>query len=497
MTGVDRIPDDLARVRAVLVRNILAQHYDAGGINRRTYGWSRAIGDPNAVTGYSLARLANAARDLVRNNGYASNALDVIENSAVGWGIRASVQDQRWLDWADSKAIDADGRHDLAGLQAQVIRTVAESGAAIIRRRRRRLSDGLPIPLQLQILEPDFIDTSQHRNLPNGAKIVRGVELSPIGERVAYWMFREHPGSDLRTSAVSVRVPADSVLHIYRIDRPGQVHGVTWFAPALLRFRDFDEYADATLMAKKIQAAFAAFVTDLEGETMGEEKSVQPEWDFIEPGTIKHLQMGSQVTFPSLPQIRDHESYSSVTLREIAAGIGVTYEDMTGDYTRMPFSAARLSRIRFFGGVSGWRWRMLIPQMLQGIYSWSVDAATVAGFTLPPEADWTAPGLPMTEPDREGLAILRNIRAGITTFSDAIRAQGYNVDQFLKQYAEDLDKLDELGIVLDSDARKMTQQGQLQDQFASASGNVERFLGSLPPRITDRVIEWAAERMAA
>jgi capsid protein len=36
---------------------------------------------------------------------------------------------------------------------------------------------------------------------------------------------------------------------------------VPWFAPVILKLRDLDDYDDAELVRKKIEACFAAFVT--------------------------------------------------------------------------------------------------------------------------------------------------------------------------------------------------------------------------------------------
>ena len=68
-------------------------------------------------------------------------------------------------------ACDADGRLDFAGIQKQALRTVVESGEVLVRRRIRRPEDGLPIPLQLQVLEPDHLDATRDGiTTPNGGR---------------------------------------------------------------------------------------------------------------------------------------------------------------------------------------------------------------------------------------------------------------------------------------------------------------------------------------
>jgi capsid protein len=50
-------------------------------------------------------------------------------------------------------------------------------------------------------------------------------------------------------------------MHLFERLRPGQIQGVPWFAPAIVKLRDLDESDDAELVRKKIEACFAAFVT--------------------------------------------------------------------------------------------------------------------------------------------------------------------------------------------------------------------------------------------
>jgi capsid protein len=102
--------------------------------------------------------------------------------------------------------------------------------------------------------------------LPGGGRIVYGVEFDGIGQRVAYWLFPEHPGNSAWPTVASQRIPAESVLHIFKPTRPGAIRGASWFAPVLLRFKDFDEYEDATLMKQKIAACLAVFTSDVDGD---------------------------------------------------------------------------------------------------------------------------------------------------------------------------------------------------------------------------------------
>ncbi len=485
---------ELRRLKSRIHRDVLASHYEGAGTGRRQAGWRSTGGDPNAVTGLTIERLRNVSRDLVRNNGHAKNAVRVIQDDVVGTGIRATERFPRWVEWAGSTAIDADGRADLAGLQQMVIRTVVKAGECLIRRRRRRLSDGLPIPLQLQVLEPDHLDSGKHQNLSNSRRIIRGVEFDAIGRRAAYWLFPEHPGSSLRSSQ-SVRVPASEILHVFEAERPGQVRGISWFAPVLLRSKDFDDLADATLMKQKVSAVLAAIKYDAEGtvETVGTEDPDNATYDMLEPGLISYVGAAGGIEVVHPPSVRDYPDYARITLNEIASGIGVTPEDMHGDYSRMTYSSARMSRLRHFARVSGWRWRMMVPQFLDPVWTWGMQAALLAGErNVPIRSRWNAPGLQMVEPVKEGAAILLNLRTGITTLSDELRARGHNPDEFLDRLQADLEELDRRGIVLDSDPRKMTQAGQLHEALRGATIQAaSELLGGLSSGLVGAVIEEA------
>lgn len=131
----------------------------------------------------------------------------------------------------------------------------------LVRRRRRKSADNLPVPLQLQVLEADFLD--EQKDGPSGNNlIIQGIEFDALGKRVAYWLFDEHPGSSSAWKTLtSRRVDAADVIHVFLPKRPGQARGYSWFAPVMQRLRNFDEMEDAIMEQAKIAACFAAFVT--------------------------------------------------------------------------------------------------------------------------------------------------------------------------------------------------------------------------------------------
>lgn len=472
----------LRRMRARAQVEIMQRHYEAASTGRRTMGWRRPIGDANAVMGPALQPLRDAARDLVRNNPYAESALSTIADHTVGWGItgKPRTPDARtleaWRRWSESTDCDADGRHDFAGLQKLTMRTVVEGGEIVVRRRYRLPEDGLRVPFQIQLLDADFIDTTKDDSafptLP-GPRNVLGVRFDAIGRRIGYWLFREHPGSLGGGGLESHLVPAEQVLHIFKGTRTGQVRAPSWFAPTLLRFKDFDEFEDATLMKQKIAACLAAFITDPNGSNAPLGVAVAdgtsagtPELDQLGPGALINLPVGQDVQIVQPPTAADYDPYSKNVLRAIATGLGVTYEDLTGDYQNLPFSAARMSRLRHEARIHDWRWRIIIPQFCNPVWSWFMQAAAImrqvpiSALDMP--AEWTPQPLPMVDPSSEGLAAMRNIRAGLTSWSETVRERGFDPGELAVEIAADFKRLKDMGIVLDSDPSQMTQAGQAQ-----------------------------------
>jgi lambda family phage portal protein len=469
---------------------LMARNYEAATSGRRTDGWARRHTDANtAAAGPALANLRAQARDLARNNPWARNGLRLIANDVVGWGIRpkaigrdAEQFAELWKRWAETKQCDAAGRHNFYGLQWLVMRTVAESGECLIRLRKRRSEDGLAIPMQLQVLEPDYIDTAKDGIKGEaGGMIVQGIEHDMLGRRAAYWLFDSHPGSSSSlVSPVSRRVPAAGVIHVFDQERPGQVRGPSWFASVDVRLHEFDEYEDATLMKQKIAACMAAFVTDLDGSGVplgegGTDSTTGAATDTFEPGMILNLPAGKQVTVAQPPAVNDHQSFSAMSLRGVAAGIGTTYEALTGDYSQVNYSSARMGRNVYAANVNHWRWMMLIPQFCEEVWTWAVAVASIAGPQLELEpATWTPSPLPMLDPEKESAAAMKAVRAGQMTHDEMVREQGYDPDAFWAEYAAGMKRLKELGIVLDSDPSRMSQGGQLHPPAPAAAPAADR-----------------------
>ena len=162
----------------------------AAAQDHRASAWAPSGGSANAEVGMAAATVARRARDAVRNDPYASRIVDLWTGNAVGAGITTRWPDdargRAWQRWAESTACDAEGRLDLYGMQALVMRAVVESGECFVRFLMTAPSAANPIGLRLQVLECDHLDAS-HNGMVDGAATIQGIALG--GER---------PGGDPR-----------------------------------------------------------------------------------------------------------------------------------------------------------------------------------------------------------------------------------------------------------------------------------------------------------
>jgi lambda family phage portal protein len=468
---------------------LAVRHFEAASVGRRTDGWHRLGTDANAAAAGALGLLRAQARDLVRNNPWARKGLRRIVTGTVGWGIKpkatgrgAELVQQRWREWAETTQCDAAGRLTMYGLQALVMRAVARDGECLIRRRWRLPTDGLAVPLQLQVLEPDFLDAARDGMMGEaGGPIVQGVEFDAIGRRAAYWLFDRHPGSTgafgtgAKNIGFSRRIPAAEILHVFELERPGQVRGTSWFASVDVRLHELDGFEDATVVKQRIAASMAAFVTDL-GDGGGpiaqggiDSATSQPT-DIIEPGAIISLPIGKQVTVTNPPQASDYQSFTACSLRAIAAGIGVTYEGLTGDYSQTNYSSGRLGQLGAQADIHDWRWNVLIPQFCAPAWDWMLQAMILAGADVEnAPAKWAPPPAQLLDPDKEGKANAQLVRSGQMTWPQMVREQGEDPDEQLDEIEAFNKDLDRRGIALDCDPRRMTAAGGAQQVWSAGS----------------------------
>lgn len=472
----------LRRARDRVLGDIL-RGYDAAKAAKRGDEWMPVGSSANAEISSAAGRLRARSRDLVRNNAYAARAVDVLVANIVGTGITPRCPDDRvmalWNEWAAQA--DADGPLDVYGQQALAVRGMIESGDVFQRFRERRAADGLAVPFQVQVLEADFLDSSRVGASSNGNTLLDGIEFDALGRRVGYWIHRRHPGDSALASLTgneSTFVPARQIAHAYRKARPGQVRGAPWLAPSMLSLRDLDDFFEATLVKKKIEACFAAFVTkDSEGvapplgrDVKRDDKGARTE--VLEPGFIEYLQPGEDVKFAQPTTAGGDEWFVVQALMRSASGCGVTYDQMTGDLRRANYSSLKAGRNEFRQAVEQIQWHVVIPMICAPVWRRFIETA-VGAQLLPDRAypvEWVPPAFQSVDPLKDVSAEIMAVRAGLDTLDQAITRRGNDPREHRRRIAEINAELDALGLVLTTDPRKVNDAGAAQATGSTGEG---------------------------
>jgi len=472
--------------RRVLARQAfetLSRGYDGASKGRRTDGWRTSATSADTEVSIAGALLRDRMRDLVRNNPHAAKAVSVLVNNIVGAGImpRAATGNEDldktvnalWERWTHK--CDADGQLDFYGLQTLICREMVEGGEVMVRRRMRKLVDGLEVPLQIQILEADFLDASRNGITSDNRRSVQGVEFDAIGTRQSYWLFPEHPGNAFATLSGRLQskpVPARDIAHIYEKQRV-QVRGVPWGASVIRTLRDLDDYEVAEIVRKKTEACVTAIVFGDDESQQGIAPTVVDadgnQVEQFEPGLIAYARGGKDIRFNQPAATGGYAEYKRANLHTVAAGFRVPYELLTGDLSQVNYSSIRAGLVEFRRMIDAVQWQLFVPMVCQPIWDWFTEAAWAAGII--PDANvpvvWSPPKFEAVDPLKDAMAALLAMRSGTMTLAEAIAMQGRNPDAVLAEIASMNAKLDELGIVLDSDPRRVTKTGvaQVNDTF--------------------------------
>ena len=451
--------------------------YDAAGGGRRARGWDWTSDDQTSLVSANLETLRGRCRQQVRENPWISGAVDEWVSECLGTGlkfqslhpdpgIKRGIQDvfERWSETADPL-----GLSDFGGLQALCLREVIEAGECLARFRRSRPSDGLPVPFQLQLLEGDHLPASKTEQGAGGGRIRAGIELDEAGRRRAYHLLRDHPGSDLLSLGGSEtdRVPIRDVLHVLWVKRAGQLRGVPWITPALIRMFELDRWEDAEVVRKKVAAMFVGFYRDDGAQGLFDKEN--PDGSLaetgLEPGTWKDIGNG-HMDFHTPPRDSGSDWFPKWSLRSLARGLGLTAEQVTGDLSEVNYSSIRAGLVSQRRKCRQLQAQLVIHQFANPTARRVIEEAALAGalegvsvrrFDSEREAflsfKWHSPRWEWVDPEKEVNATVTEIRNGLKSWSQAVEERGLDPEEVAEAYRRDRELLDRMGLTFDSDPR--------------------------------------------
>jgi len=501
----DRTVASPAGPRTRRVSNAAASYYEAGAVTRRTAGWRAPTTSANAGVLANLTTLRDRSRAATRNDGYAKGVIDKLVAAVIGTGIkplsqaydpltgapdsefRRAVQ-ALWLRWTDES--DADGLLDWYGQQAQATRTWFEGGETFARLRLRLPTDGLSVPLQVQLLEPEFCPHTYSVWNPV-APIRAGIEFNKIGRRTAYYFYPSRPELDDMDVSQVRRVPAESVVHLYDPQRPGQLRGLPHLTQALIELYELDKYEDATLLRQQIANLFVAFLkrpplmgdaatlnplTGLEVETSTDSKPMAS----LEPGIFQELDPGEDVAWSSPPAANGYAEFVRQCLYGACAAAGIPYELLTGDMRGVNDRTVRVLVNEFRSRVQMWQHNIIAYQLCRPVWKAWMDRVFFSGaLPIPPAyltdptpwtaVKWTPPRVPYIQPVQDIEAQRAAIRAGLTSRSATVSEYGEDAEAIDAEQQIDNERADRLHLVYESDGRQPIGKGTAEAAPAAAA----------------------------
>lgn len=463
-----------------------------GRSSRRSYAGaatSRLLADFNLVNTSadaeiraSLPRLRNRLRELARNNDYVKGALRTIKTNVIGEGIPFQAQvkslrggkldkktndriEQAWDHWTCANRCDVSGKKHFPDIEGLVATSLPKSGEVLIRIHRQTFGDS-KVPMALEVLSSDFLDDNYNvGRLDSGGSIRMGVEVDQWRRPVAYWLFDKNPG-DLYGLAVSptgkrIRVDAKDMIHLFIQEDEEQTRGVPWFHTAITRLHHMGGYEEAEIVAARVQACRMGFIQTPEGELQGDDVDDGQRVTDMEPGKIERLGEGESYVdvSPSRPG-GQFDPFMKVMLRGVSAGIGISYELVSKDYSMSNYSSTRQSLLE---DRANWRvlQRWMIRAFHQRVFEEFMDMAYLSGqldlplYATQPElytyVKWMPRGWSWIDPLKEVEAAKASVRMGLSSLTKIAAEQGEDFEEIMQQRKQEMDLCKQLGIILESD----------------------------------------------
>lgn len=496
---IDQYGNPILSARSRAFVGASSSHQDLARWNPRNYSPAEAM---HSSRGPLVARI----HDLARNDGWASAALSRHLDSAIGSGWRLSSKpdfrrlniarkaaedlgdeiESAFEEWADDPRFycDLQRRHHLGGLIALGYRHRLADGEAfaVLHWREER-----PFATTLEIIHPDRCVTPRGRREGQGVR--SGVELGPDGEPIGYHFLVAHPGETAMATIMArgetKYVPRETsfgrtiVVHAFEATEAGQVRGVPLLAPIVKKIRMLGRYDEAELQASVLNAVLAAFITtphdpELVAGAIGGLDELTPHQQMrmqlygegpinVDGVRINFLAPGDKAEFlnPRHPN-SVFEQFERTSLRNIASASGLSYEQLSMDWSQSNYSSARAALLEVWRGLTARR-DYFARTFMQPIYAAWLEEALDRGTVRMPvgarpfreaiaawtKAKWIGPARGWVDPVKEANAAIARIDAGLSSYERECAEQGLDYQEVFRQIAREREEMATLGISFD------------------------------------------------
>lgn len=439
------VPPDIVPVK------VRARYDAAQTTNENTRHWSYADAlSPNEANSVAVrAALRNRARYEIANNTYAKGIILTIANDVIGTGPRLQLMlgdndeakamsadlEAQWRAWADEI--------DLAGkLRTMRMAKAGDGEAFAVLTTNPKLES--QVKLDIQLFEAEQIAT------PYGLSSyleeqVDGINFDAYGNPVSYYVFTVHPGS-VGYSSNYVRVPAASMIHWYRADRPGHHRPVPEITSALPLFALLRRYTLAEVTAAETAANFAAVL------------KVQPanEEDVdIEPMVSFDLERNMVTTVPGeLAQIKaehpatTYPEFKKELLNEIARCLNIPYNIAACNSSSYNYASGRLDHQTYYKAIFVEQHHLEVIGLNKILKAWLQEAALegLAPAMQNYPHEWFWDGTEHVDPAKEASAQAQRLANHTTTLAAEYAKQGKDWETEIKQRAREKELMESLGL---------------------------------------------------
>ena len=516
--GVDGKPLPPARPRITALNNGSNVPYDAADVvGDQLTNWRPYLNSPDGEINVYRDRVVSRMRDLVRNDGWASGSITRLTDNAVGSSYRPLVKpDYRYLsmitgnksfdaNWADEygRAVEAhfrvwandEGRYcDLTRKQtvSQMLRLgflhkmVDGEALSVLHYRPDRLGAGRArYATTIQMVDPDRL--SNPNQMMDTLNIRGGVELDADGAPCAYHIRKAHMADwfDAKDSMTWERIPRETdwgrsvVVHDLDQDRAAQHRGTGILMPVVQRMKMLIKYDQAELESSILNAIFGAYITSPYDQEMVESAmnrtnelgAYQEERINFHKDNRLSLANGARILhlFPgeamnTVNAARPHSNFKdfeSTVLRNIAAALGLSTQQVTQDWSDVNYSSARAAMLEAWKTLTRRRDGFSMGFAQPILAAFIEELHDYADLPLPKNAPhfleartaysrakWIGPARGWIDPVAERKGATLGIQAGLSTLEHEVSEQGEDWEEILDQRKREKDALDARGLSL-------------------------------------------------
>lgn len=453
----------------------------AADTSRLSASWTTEPVNQNYLVEQFWRIICARGRDAALNKSHAKKFLRLCVSNVIGHRGMQISPTVSYNDKPDKAARDAiksafnewgkdpevTGLYSWHDLEKLVVRTVATDGEVFIRKLRGKKFG--KYRYQLQLIDSVRVPVNLKQELRNGNRVFAGIEYTPYGRPVAYYVTNDDPfystyglHSTATNTEQAERIPANDMIHLFVPEMIGQKRGFSWLAGSLSHMQHLDKYTEASVINARVGASKMGFF-ELDPEKIDVDSDDEYEDEIpmdADPGTFDALPMGYKFTQwnPQFPQ-GEYQQFITTNLHIIAADLGVSYASLSGDLSQVNFSSIRagvLPEQDFWMDLQEW----LIHRFYSVVYpDWVSQAVlhkTIRIGTTPlklerleqyEQAKYNGRRWKYVDPTKEVNAERLQHKGMLKSISQTIRERGDVPEDVFKEIAEDVERIaSEIGV---------------------------------------------------